>query len=243
MCAKKIGVLTLVTVMSMSILLPLVTNVMAAEVITASTTEVVSGVNTQEVSKLKENVKTLQERVAMLQADVNSKIKDKERKQNTYNELKYLLTKGSSYFMNMDLRTPTNLDAEQINQMLEGTGLVGLGDDFVRAEKEYGINALVYMALSGHESTWGNSPLAKSKNNIISYAAYDNNVEAARNFTTKGECLIEGAKLLNKDYLNPQGEHFGGGYTLLDVNKKYASDKEWSRGIALSVMDLIRKLK
>ena len=46
----------------------------------------------------------------------------------------------------MNLNSKSGLTAEEINKLLEGTEMEGLGEAFVQAEQQYGINALYFTA-------------------------------------------------------------------------------------------------
>jgi beta-N-acetylglucosaminidase len=55
-----------------------------------------------------------------------------------------------------DLRTPSNLKAEDYNKMLEGTNLYGIGAALEQAEREHNINGLYLMGLACLESGYRN---------------------------------------------------------------------------------------
>ena len=57
----------------------------------------------------------------------------------------------------MNLNSKSGLTAEEINKLLEGTEMEGLGEAFVQAEQQYGINALYFTAHAIWESGWGTS--------------------------------------------------------------------------------------
>ena len=46
-------------------------------------------------------------------------------------------------------------------------------------EEKWGVNALFGVAVAAHESSWGNSHLARTRNNLFGIAAYDGNEGAA----------------------------------------------------------------
>lgn len=138
----------------------------------------------------------------------------------------------------IDLRKPSGLTEELANELLKGTGLEGLGKAFVEAEHTYSVNAYYLMAHAAWESEWGKSKLARNKNNLFGYQAYDSNpYHSARVFSSKGESIMTVAKYIGKHYLNSTGDHYNG-HNLSGMNIKYASDKNWARGIG----DVIDKL-
>ena len=130
----------------------------------------------------------------------------------------------------MDLRTKSNLTESDLEKAFKNTGMAGLGKYFVQAEKEYGVNALYLAALGAHESAWGTSDFAKERNNLFGWQSYDSNLNATKYFETKGDGVLVVAKSLSKNYLTEGGCYFNG-YTMKDVSKKYASDKEHSTKI------------
>ena len=130
----------------------------------------------------------------------------------------------------MDLRTKSNLTESDLEKAFKNTGMAGLGKYFVQAEKEYGVNALYLASLGAHESAWGTSDFAKERNNLFGWQSYDSNLNATKYFETKGDGVLVVAKSLSKNYLTEGGCYFNG-YTMKDVSKKYASDKEHSTKI------------
>lgn len=133
----------------------------------------------------------------------------------------------------------SNATAEQIDSVLKGTKLYGLGEAYIRVEKKNNINALFLIGLSANESAWGRSRLAKEKNNITSFSAYDHDAyNEGRTFKTKEECILITAKWLSEKYLNPNGKYYNG-LGVKDINIKYARDKEWH----IKVSSIAKKLK
>lgn len=143
----------------------------------------------------------------------------------------------------MDLRTKSNLTESDLEKAFKNTGMAGLGKYFVQAEKEYGVNALYLASLGAHESAWGTSDFAKERNNLFGWQSYDSNLNATKYFETKGDGVLVVAKSLSKNYLTEGGCYFNG-YTMKDVSKKYASDKEHSTkiyGVMKTIVSRIEK--
>lgn len=88
----------------------------------------------------------------------------------------YVLTVDS------DLTIPSNISAEEVEKMLEGTNLSGLGSAFVRAEKEEGVNALYMLGLACLESNYGKSNFAVERNNLYGWCAYDSDPRKSKLF-------------------------------------------------------------
>ena len=109
---------------------------------------------------------------------------------------------------------------------------------FYNAEKKYNINGIFLASIAIHESSWGSSQISQDKNNLFGYGSYDNTpYESSFEFDSYAEGIETVAKSLVKYYLNPVGtkiydeETAAGWYfngpTLIGVNTRYASDKEW----------------
>ena len=143
--------------------------------------------------------------------------------------------------VNMDLRTPSNVTADDIDKMLEGTRLHGLGFAFVKAEKEYGVNALYMMGLACLESGWGTSKYAVNRNNLFGWNAVDSNPDKAKYFNSKEEATLYVAKKLQKNYLTQGGAYFEG-YSARAVDVHYCTDKKHADKIVNIVNELTEKL-
>lgn len=141
----------------------------------------------------------------------------------------------------IDLTTPSGLSAAEIDRMLEGTNFAGLGHAFETAERKYKVNAYYLIAHAAWESGWGESRLAKNKNNLFGFGAYDKSAyQSAIHFSSKSECILTVAEYINKHYLNEDGDHYNGP-TLKGMNIKYASDDAWANGIASVMKSLMKK--
>ena len=125
------------------------------------------------------------------------------------------------------LTSKSGLTAEDIDTLLAGTALHGLGVDFIGAEEKWGVNAYALMSLAALESNWGKSRLAQNKNNLFGYMAYDRDpYNSAKHFATKGDAIMTVAESLATNYLSADGK-YNNGYTFKGVNVRYASDPNW----------------
>lgn len=141
----------------------------------------------------------------------------------------------------MNLLTPSNITAEQLEQGFTGTKMAGLGQHFIQAEQETGINALYLAGLACHESGWNTSNFAKTRNNLFGWQSYDSNLNATKRFNTKGTCISFVASKLKKLYLTENGM-FHSGYTIESISKRYASDKQHSQKVYKTIQKLISKM-
>ena len=145
-----------------------------------------------------------------------------------------------SYYM--DLNEKTQLTKEDIDKVLDNTKLEGLSQAYVDAEDNYGINALFLLSLSIHESGWGKSTLAQTKNNLFRFQAYDHNVNKAKYFNIKEECIDYVAKYIKDNYLTSTGRYYNG-VTIYAINKLYASDKNWSTKVYDTMNILLERMR
>jgi beta-N-acetylglucosaminidase len=139
-----------------------------------------------------------------------------------------------------DITLPSAVTAYELEQVLAGTGLAGLGRDFIRAELIFGINAMFLTALAIHESQWGKSGLASDKHNLFGFGAYDADpYRFAESFESKSDCILQVAQFVREQYVD------GGlsrGRSIADVNRKYASDPEWSHKVFGLMLEIDRSL-
>ena len=155
-------------------------------------------------------------------------------------------------YMLMDLREPSYLSESELESVLRGTGLEGLGRFYLEAERREGVNALFLVCLSVEESGWGNSKIAQDKNNLFGHGAYnDSPYDSAFSFGSKKESIDSIAKTLKASYLTEGGSFFNG-YTLRDVNVRYAVVKNgdgsyspnlaWSNNIARLMEETMKRI-
>lgn len=154
----------------------------------------------------------------------------------------------ASLSKNMQLNKPSGLTLEQFEKIFENEAKDKNGifkenaKYFYYIEQSYGINGIFVAAIGIHESAWGTSKIATDKKNLFGYGAYDMNAYASAysyNGYVAGIDMI--ARVLVKNYLNPKGTSiyngetatgkYYNGCTVTGVNKKYATDKNWSNGV------------
>ena len=130
------------------------------------------------------------------------------------------------YEISTNITTASNATASEIDKQLEGTALHGLGQAFVDMEEKYGVNALFGVAVAITETGWGESYLARTRNNLFGIAAYDGNEGAAYSFATKEQAIDHWGDMIKDVYFNR-------GYRdLVSVNSIYASNQGWSSDVA-----------
>ncbi len=184
--------------------------------------------------------------------DLNKKQEVREvaekTKQQLINELSF----------NIKLNKPSGLTLEQFKKVLSDEKdknkiFENNAEYFYYIEKQYNINGIFIAAVGIHESNWGTSKIALQKNNLFGYGAYDSNpYNGAYQFSNYSESIDLIARVFVKYYLNPSGTNiYGGekaigtyynGTTLVGVNTKYASDKNWANAVFSHMKYLYNKL-
>ena len=117
-----------------------------------------------------------------------------------------------------DLTIPSNLNKDEMYDLLKDTGLKDVAHTYIEAEQKYGVNSFFLLGLSALESAWGTSSRAVNDNNLTGYNITSNS--AYYSFSSRSESLLATAKLLSNDYLNKNGRYYNG-KTAWDVNKNY----------------------
>lgn len=118
------------------------------------------------------------------------------------------------------LSSNSGLNGAILNEKASGTGMAGLGDAFMAAERNYGVNAGFLFSLAVIESGWGNSGMASQDNNLFGFGS--------KSFSSKAACIDYVAQFIGESYLSSNGKFFRGG-TLVDVNTIYCpSGTSWS---------------
>ena len=108
----------------------------------------------------------------------------------------------------MALNKPSGLSLDQFKKILTDSKDVNKifennAEYFYYIEKQYNINGVFVAAVGIHESSWGTSKIAKEKNNLFGYGAYDSNpYNGAYNFSDYSECIDLISRVFVKYYLN-----------------------------------------
>ncbi len=142
---------------------------------------------------------------------------------------------GAEVTVDTDIASTSGVAAWAIDQYLkENTPLPPLGDAFLRAERDYGVNALVLVGIAMHESSYGTSPIAVLKKNLFGYNALDRDpMKYAATFASYAEGVDFVARYLRDEYLVPTGRFWTGYTTLRSVNLAYATDPGWQDGVVM----------
>lgn len=181
---------------------------------------------------------------------------------NTYNNKNDKYTKAqllAKLNKNIDLSKPSGFSLEQFKKVLSNNNqdknkvLENNAEYFYYIEQQYGINGVFVAAIGIHESAWGTSKIARDKKNLFGYGAYDMSAySSAYSYNGYAAGIDMIARVLVKHYLNPKGTsiyngekatgRFYNGKTLTAVNKRYATDKNWSSSVYTWMQYLYKKL-
>lgn len=145
------------------------------------------------------------------------------------------------------LLTAERIDAYFANQPVKkNRTLQGIGAAVIAAAQKYGINATYIVAHAIWESAWGNSRIAREKNNLFGWSAFDRSpYTSASGFPSREACIDFVMGRVNVLYLLPEGRYFARKACLgsrtkgYGMNVHYAFDNAWAKGIA----DVARRLE
>ena len=136
----------------------------------------------------------------------------------------------------------TDFSPEELDRGLAGTGLEGLGKYFYEAEQKTGINSLLLVGIANHESNYGRSNIAKKKNNLFGFNAYDQSpMESASDYNHYGDSVLKVSRKIKDLYLTDNGRYFNG-YSTEAMNKHYSTDKEWAKKVNRHMVRFAHKM-
>ena len=163
----------------------------------------------------------------------------------------YNLTRGNSvnpdapfynYYQYLPLRSWSGYSGENLSSIINNktdsdSKMYNLGDEFIRMQNTYGVNALIATGVAANESAWGTSWIAQNKNNLFGLNAVDSSPgESANYYASPADCVKQfGQHYMSKGYLYPKDwRYFGGhlGNKGSGINVKYASDPYWGEKAA-----------
>ena len=121
-----------------------------------------------------------------------------------------------------------------------GGRLSGIGDAVLAAAAKHGVNATYIAAHAALETGWGTARIAREKNNLFGWSAFDDSPYAsARAFPSRDACIDFVIGRIDALYLRPSGPYFvktpclgrkgSDGY---GMNVHYATDPQWGAKIA-----------
>ena len=173
--------------------------------------------------------------------DIKTLIND--YKNNNYNNSVNKDNPYYNYYQYLSFRTKTNYTAENINQYIEtrigerDSKMRASGEYFINAQNNYGINAVLMMAIGVNESGTGTSNIAMNKNNLFGLNAVDSSPSSsATGFASVEDCINDYAYIwLSYGYVQTGDWRFKGanlGNKGQGLNVNYASDPFWGEKAA-----------
>ncbi|UAK16361.1 Ig-like domain-containing protein [Sporolactobacillus terrae] len=149
-------------------------------------------------------------------------------------------------FVDLDLKKASNISLDELinyvkpraknhpSSIFNNDGILReVLQSAINAEKIYGVNAQYLIAHAIWESGWGESSISKYKHNLFGYGAYDANpFNGAYYFPTYQEGIYYVAYKIRSNYLEENGPYYWKSPTLEGMNHYYATDNNWSNGIA-----------
>lgn len=101
--------------------------------------------------------------------------------------------------------------------------LANLEDAFLQAEADHGVDAAFLAAVAALESGWGESELAREKNNLFGWRGADGYMA----FDSPEDCIDHVAEYLAEEYLDPDGLYYNG-LSVEDVAENYCGgNADW----------------
>jgi hypothetical protein len=156
-----------------------------------------------------------------------------------------MIAEGMPVFVDTeDLTRPSHASVQELNLLLNDTPMDGLGWEFLKAENDYGVNAIFHIAVYKQESSLGESNAAITRNNGAGIMSND----GLKTFDSMGECIAYSGRLLGEDYLTENGKYFNG-KSISDVNVRYcvspdgSADIQWGEKIMLHVNNFIKTIQ
>jgi len=186
---------------------------------------------------LKEDVETVTTRIKLLRDTVKEQkkelkaIKKKKRKVEKYVNI---------VFDSKNIFLPSNVDKKSLKYALAGTEMESLAGAFLKAEEEYGVNAIALAGIAAHESAWGSSRRARVDNNLTGFGVYSASSRGI-NGRTKEDNILATARCLATRYAEP-GQRYFHGSGLLGVNRSYAASKTWASRVEDCSIRMMRKV-
>ncbi|MBW9211818.1 glucosaminidase domain-containing protein [Bulleidia sp. zg-1013] len=146
-----------------------------------------------------------------------------------------------NYYQFLPLRTKSKIPASKYNDFLGKQGynksskLWDMGKTFVSAQEHFGLNALMIFAQACVESGYGTSYIARKKNNLFGWKAYDSNPNNASGYRSVEQSINQAFRDNIRDYVSTNepvyhGEHFGNKGS--GITMKYASSTTYGLTIA-----------
>lgn len=134
-----------------------------------------------------------------------------------------------------------------VNKLKPNNALSNLTEHFLKAEKNYDINAVILLSIACLESNYGLSKLAVEKNNLFGIDARDSlqgKPNFGKDFETKEDCIDHAGHRLGCQYLKRDSKadwrYCDGKQDIYSVGKKWCSKTSWADSV-ISVATRLEK--
>lgn len=135
-----------------------------------------------------------------------------------------------TYSGDSNIKCSSNLTAEQIDILLEGTDLHGIGQAVYEIEEKNGINAFFTISVASLESGYGSSALAKNKNNLFGMLGCS--------FKSRESCVRYFGELIN-DYEYNHNINM----TPNSINTRYCTESKWKSDVVWLMNHYVEKAR
>lgn len=140
------------------------------------------------------------------------------------------------YFIAEILKDRQSTGAARYKDATTKSKLIGLGTYLKTIEETHRVNALFILATAIHESDYGISGNALTKNNIFGIQVFDSSPDKGQIYERPENSINAFInEYINKNYANPLGGYSYGavpGNKVVGFNVRYASDPNWGSKIA-----------
>ena len=148
-----------------------------------------------------------------------------------------------NYYQFLSHRSKTTLTASNLDAITNdkagssSSKMKNMGQYYIENQNTYGTNALLMFGVSGNESAWGTSAIARDKNNLFGHGAVDSNPYYGANGYANPQTSIKyhAEKFISNGYLDNEDWRYNGGHLgdkLSGINVRYASDPYWGEKAA-----------
>ncbi|MGL5715724.1 MAG: N-acetylmuramoyl-L-alanine amidase [Paraclostridium sp.] len=153
-----------------------------------------------------------------------------------------------------NIQEKSNITSEQleksINEIRLDNGFDGVWSSFLKAEKDYNINAIVLCAIACLESGYGTSKLATEKNNLFGLDApteLQGQANYGSGYKSKEDCINYCGHRLGKQYLeldnSAKWRYCNGKKDLATIGTKWSESKDWANKVENIAMRIEKNIK
>lgn len=148
----------------------------------------------------------------------------------------------SASLVNLPINKYRELSKEDLDNFFDlkkHPELKKLSSTFIESAKENNIDPYYLVSHFALETGWGTSRIWKEKYNGFGISAYDDSpYTSALEFKSEEEGIAAGAKWIAGNYLHAANDDYRKSKTLAEMNRYYATDKEWQYKIAYNMDSL-----